>query len=177
MSEPVTRPGEIPVLSVRARTLPEAWERAVVATWRQGAALRTQYDRPEDPPSRDATVVIEVAEPLGEPRYHRSFPAGLEELEIYVQEVVWGVHDSWIRPDEQSDGSPIVEGSPADDAGLQSGDIITAVNGLAIDRTNPLDLQVLRFAPGTEVTLSVLRGEETIDLPTTLGTRPADLNG
>ena len=101
MSEPVTRPGEIPVLSVRARTLPEAWERAVVATWRQGAALRTQYDRPEDPPSRDATVVIEVAEPLGEPRYHRSFPAGLEELEIYVQEVVWGVHDSWIRPDEQ----------------------------------------------------------------------------
>jgi len=89
------------VLTVRGRTLPEAWEQAVVETWRQGAALRTQYDKPEDPPSRDATMVIEVAEPLGEPRLHRSFPAGLEELEIYVQEVVWGVHDSWIRPEEK----------------------------------------------------------------------------
>ena len=94
------QPGEIPVLHVRARTLPEAWERAVAETWRAGAAVRTQYDKPGDPPSRDATVIIEVAEPLGEPRLHRSFPAGLEELEIYVQEVVWGVHDSWIRPDE-----------------------------------------------------------------------------
>ena len=91
---------DIPVLHVRARTLPEAWERAVVETWQHGAAIHTQYDKPDDPPSRDATVVIEVAEPLGEPRLHRSFPAGLEELEIYVQEVVWGVHDSWIRPDE-----------------------------------------------------------------------------
>jgi thymidylate synthase len=91
----------IPVLTVRARTLPEAWEQAVVETWRRGAPMRTQYDKPGDPPSRDATVVIEVAEPLGEPRLHRSFPAGLEELEIYVQEVVWGVHDSWIRPDEK----------------------------------------------------------------------------
>ena len=95
------RASEIPLLSVQGRTLPEAWERAVVATWREGAAVRTQYDKPGDPPSRDATVAIEVAEPLGEPRLHRSFPAGLEELEIYVQEVVWGVHDSWIRPDEQ----------------------------------------------------------------------------
>jgi S1-C subfamily serine protease len=84
---------------------------------------------------------------------------------------------AWIRPDERSDENPVVEGSPAADAGLQTGDIITAVNGLAIDRANPLDLQVLRFAPGTEVTLSVLRDGETIDLATILGTRPADLNG
>ncbi len=103
MSEPKTQRrsgGGIPLLSVRGRTLPEAWERAVVETWRRGAAIRTQYDKPGDPPSRDATMVVEVAEPLGEPRFHRSFPAGLEELEIYIQEVVWGVHDSWIRPDE-----------------------------------------------------------------------------
>jgi len=99
-SEAGTGHGEVPLLSVRGRTLAEAWERAVVETWRRGAPLRTQYDKAGDPPSRDATVVIEVAEPLGEPRLHRSFPAGLEELEIYVQEVVWGVHDSWIRPDD-----------------------------------------------------------------------------
>ncbi len=46
------------------------------------------------------------------------------------------------------DEDPVVAGSPADEAGLQAGDIITAVDGLAVDRSNPLDLQVLRFAPG-----------------------------
>jgi thymidylate synthase len=91
---------DIPVLHVRRRTLPEAWEHAVLNTWQHGTAVPTQYDKPGDPPSRDATVVIEINEPLGEPRLHRSFPAGLEELEIYVQEVVWGVHDAWIRPDQ-----------------------------------------------------------------------------
>ncbi len=70
---------------------------------------------------------------------------------------------------------PIVEGSPADEAGLQPGDIITAVEGLAVDRSNPLDLQVLRFAPGDEITLDVLRDGEALELQATLGERPADL--
>ncbi|MFV2064729.1 MAG: S1C family serine protease, partial [Chloroflexota bacterium] len=47
---------------------------------------------------------------------------------------------AWIRPDLASDENPVVEGSPADEAGLQAGEIITAVDGLSIDRTNPLDL-------------------------------------
>ncbi len=72
--------------------------------------------------------------------------------------------------------SPIVAGSPADDAGLEPGDIITAVDGILIDRDNPLDLQVLRFAPGDEIVLQILRGGESLDLPTTLGSRPADLS-
>ena len=75
------------------------------------------------------------------------------------------------------DESPIVEGSPADNAGLQAGDIITAIDGLPIDGDNPLDLQVLRFAAGEEITLAVLRDGESIELPTTLGTRPSDLAG
>lgn len=69
----------------------------------------------------------------------------------------------------------VVAGSPADEAGLQAGDIITAVDGLAVDRSNPLDLQVLRYAPGDAVTLDVLRDGESLQLEATLGTRPADL--
>jgi 2-alkenal reductase len=83
---------------------------------------------------------------------------------------------AWINGDS-GDESPIVTGSPADDAGLQAGDIITAVDGILVDGDNPLDLQVLRFAPGDEVTRAVLRNGESLELPTTLGTRPADLNG
>jgi serine protease Do len=72
-------------------------------------------------------------------------------------------------------GDVVVSGSPADEAGLQAGDIITAVDGLAVDRDNPLDLQVLRFAPGDLVTLDVLRDGENLQLQATLGERPADL--
>lgn len=81
---------------------------------------------------------------------------------------------AWVKGADDGE-SAIVEDSPAADAGLQDGDIITAVDGLAVDRDNPLDLQVLRYAPGDEVTLDVLRDGDTVQLPITLGTRPADL--
>ncbi len=81
---------------------------------------------------------------------------------------------AWVKGQDGGD-SPIVEDSPAAEAGLQDGDIITAVDSLAVDRDNPLDLQVLRYAPGDALTLDVLRDGETIQLPLTLGTRPADL--
>ena len=92
--------GNIPTLSVTGRTLPEAWEKAVLACWREGAAIRTEYDKPGDPPSRDCTMMWTVEEPFAEPRIHRAFPGGLEDLEIYRQEVVDGVHDHWIAPEE-----------------------------------------------------------------------------
>ena len=92
--------GHIPVLSVKARTLPQAWERAVLRCWEKGVAVRTEYDRPGDPPSRDCTMMIAVTAPLAEPRIHRAFPGSLEDLEIYRQEVVNGVHDHWIAPQD-----------------------------------------------------------------------------
>jgi len=41
-----------------------------------------------------------IDEPFLEPRIHRAFPGSLEDLEIYRQEVVSGVHDHWINPKE-----------------------------------------------------------------------------
>jgi S1-C subfamily serine protease len=81
---------------------------------------------------------------------------------------------AWVKGEDGGE-SPVVADSPAAEAGLQDGDIITAVDGLAVDRANPLDLQVLRYAPGDQLTLDVLRDGETVQLPVTLGTRPADL--
>ena len=83
---------------------------------------------------------------------------------------------AWIGGGDPSQDA-VVADSPAAQAGLQAGDIITAVDGLAVDRSNPLDLQVLRFAPGDQVTLDVLRDGQDLSLTATLGTRPADLNG
>ncbi len=90
--------GDVPALSITAHCLPEAWEKAVLAVWDNGLAVKTQYDKPDDPPSRDATVMITVANPFNEPRIHKNFPGGPEELEAYRQEVVAGIHDHWIDP-------------------------------------------------------------------------------
>jgi len=90
----------IPVLKVEGKTLPEAWEKAVLATWSEGLDIKTEYDKPGDPPSKDCTMVMVVDEPMAEPRIHRAFPGGLEDLEVYRQEVVDGIHDHWIKPEE-----------------------------------------------------------------------------
>jgi thymidylate synthase len=92
--------GDIPVLTARGRTLPEAWEKSVLAVWEQGVRLATEYDRPGDPPSLDATMTLVVESPFQEPRIHRAFPGAVEDLEKYRLEVVEGVHDHWIRPEE-----------------------------------------------------------------------------
>jgi len=91
---------EIPVIRVEGRTLPEAWEKSVIETWNKGMDIQTDYDKKDDPPSKDCTMIMVVNEPLAEPRIHRAFPGSLEDLEIYRQEVVLGIHDHWIKPDE-----------------------------------------------------------------------------
>jgi len=90
--------GEIPTLSISALCLPEAWEKAVIAVWDEGTDIKTQYDKPTDKPSKDATVMVTVTEPFAEPRIHKNFPGGPAELESYRQEVIGGIHDHWIDP-------------------------------------------------------------------------------
>ncbi|MDD5326768.1 MAG: thymidylate synthase [Phycisphaerae bacterium] len=95
---PVLTEGFIPVISVTADCLPQAWEKAVLGVWDNGLEVKTQYDKPEDPLSKDATAVITVTSPFAEPRIHKNFPGGPAELEAYRQEVVSGIHDHWIDP-------------------------------------------------------------------------------
>jgi thymidylate synthase len=91
-------PGNIPTLLIHAECLPEAWEKAVLTVWDEGLEIKTQYDKPEDPPSKDATVIVTINAPFSEPRIHKNFPGGPVELEVYRQEVVEGIHDHWIDP-------------------------------------------------------------------------------
>jgi thymidylate synthase len=94
----VTSTADIPVIVITADCLPQAWEKAVLAVWDNGLKIKTQYDKPQAPPSRDATVVITVTNPFAEPRIHKNFPSGPAELESYRLEVVSGIHDHWIDP-------------------------------------------------------------------------------
>ena len=66
-------------------------------------------------------------------------------------------------------------GTPAAQAGIKDGDIITSVDGKVIDDGHPLDATLAQFSPGRPVDVEILRNGETITLDVTLGTRPANL--
>ncbi len=53
--------------------------------------------------------------------------------------------------------SDVPEGSPAAQAGIQRGDVITEMNGEKIEDSNQLKLRVSMTAPGTTVTFKLLR--------------------
>jgi len=67
----------------------------------------------------------------------------------------------------------VVQGSPADKAGLQPGDIITKVNGTAIDQSNSLLSLLDNHQVGDQVSLTVMRGSKTMTIHVTLGTAPS----
>jgi putative serine protease PepD len=68
---------------------------------------------------------------------------------------------------------PIAAGSPAAKAGLQAGDIITAVNGTHVGSVNQFVATVANYAPGDTVTLSVNRSGQAKTIKLTLGAQPA----
>ncbi len=86
----------IPVLTVAGRTLAEAYERALIELHANGTRFHTQYDKPDDPLSIDATMSITVEEPLADPMIHKAFPGGFADLREYVYELE-GLKDSWIK--------------------------------------------------------------------------------
>lgn len=86
----------IPVLHVEARSLAEAYERALLRLYREGLPMATQYDKPGDPKSLDATMNITVREPWSDPMIHKAFPGGIEDLREYVMEVM-GAKDHWVK--------------------------------------------------------------------------------
>jgi len=89
-------PKNIPVLNVSGKTLAEAYEKALIALYQNGVGFKTQYDKPGDPLSIDATMNITVLEPFTDPMIHRAFPGGIDNLREYVMELS-GAKDHWIK--------------------------------------------------------------------------------
>lgn len=68
----------------------------------------------------------------------------------------------------------VIPGGPAAEAGIETGDIILAIAGQRIDAENSLTEVLFRHEPGETVTVTVQRGDETLDVEMTLGERPAE---
>ena len=70
----------------------------------------------------------------------------------------------------------LTAGGGAQNAGVQVGDIVTAVDGQPITSMNDLILMIRRHAPGETATLTVLRGGKTVQLKVKVGDRPAGIS-
>ncbi len=95
-----------------------------------------------------------------------------------------------MKLDEKQQGVLVVEiasGSPAEDAGLKGstetitiagqeikigGDVITAVNDVAIDGISSLRKELANYKPGDQVTLIILRDGKELKVDVTLAERP-----
>jgi len=62
----------------------------------------------------------------------------------------------------------VPSGSPADKAGIKSGDVITSVDGQDVKTSNELPRIIASHAPGTRVHLGVLRDKHAQDVDVTL---------
>jgi serine protease Do len=63
----------------------------------------------------------------------------------------------------------VYPGSPAEQSGMQGGDVIIEFEGSPVKNFSDLSAAVEKTEPGDEVTLKVKRGEETVELKMTIG--------
>ena len=68
--------------------------------------------------------------------------------------------------------SDVAGNSPAEKAGLQHGDVITTLNGKKVEGPRELRLMIGALAPGTKVTLKILRNGQEKELQAELGELP-----
>jgi S1-C subfamily serine protease len=77
---------------------------------------------------------------------------------MYGLPVEWGVYVSQVQAN-----------SPAEAAGIRSGDIITHINDVLLDDQHPYMNALFDYKPGDSVTLTVSRGSQTLLLKVKLG--------
>lgn len=63
----------------------------------------------------------------------------------------------------------VSSGGPASKAGLQRGDIITKIGDVALDETHSYVNTLFTFQPGDQVTLTLMRGKNEMQVQVTLG--------
>lgn len=79
---------------------------------------------------------------------------------------------AYIPKSEDYGQDTVIDGSPAEKAGLQEGDVITEVDGEAIDENTSLSSLLGRQVPGDKVELTINRDGKTQKITVTLGTAP-----
>jgi len=122
-----------------------------------------------DDGTADLKVELERYSPMdglglgGVPRLAPARPKGSGYLGAYVEETKDGIKVMDVRP-----------ASPADEAGLQVGDVILAVNDRKVASRDELLQRLWQRKPGQRVRLSLKRDGQDLDIEATLGRNPDD---
>jgi serine protease Do len=77
-------------------------------------------------------------------------------------------------PSGSAQVTQVESGTPADEAGLREGDIITQIDGQQLSDFNQLRTIIGNKQPGDAVQLTIVREDEERTIDVTLGTRPSD---
>ncbi|PYS82780.1 MAG: protease Do [Acidobacteria bacterium] len=100
------------------------------------------------------------------------------QLGVYVQAVTEDLAQSLgLKEARGVIVSSVQKGSAAERAGLRQGDVITAVNGNAVNDANELRNLVASTQPGSDVTLTIVRDGREQQLKVTLGELTENGNG
>jgi putative serine protease PepD len=81
-----------------------------------------------------------------------------------------------VSTEDADGGARIAEvkaGTPASEAGLRVGDVVTAIDADAVGDADELRAAIAGHEPGDRIELTVRRGGETQQIDVTLGTRPS----
>lgn len=97
-------------------------------------------------------------------------------LGIVIQEVTPDIGEA-IGVKEGILVAQVVEGGPADKAGLKVGDVIVALNGRSVEDLRDFQLSIMRTKPGTEVTLTVVRDGKKEEIKVKVGELPEKVSG
>jgi len=90
-----------------------------------------------------------------------------------VQHAYLGIQVGDAANDGGAQVSCVVSGSPADNAGMKAGDVITAVGSTQITSADDLTAAVNSYKPNDKVTMTVTRDGSSKTLSVTFGNRPS----
>ena len=137
---------------------------AVGRSWGTGSLQAARHGHDPAPSFSQPRLPDPAPFPSGRPylgvRYEPVTPALATQEGLTVEE------GAWVRRVEA--------GSPAEAAGLRPGDVLVAVDGVPIGRPHDLKTLVSARAPGEVVILTIVRGDQTLDVPATLASTGGD---
>ena len=96
-------------------------------------------------------------------------------LGVYIQDITPGMEDKFgVAPGQGVLVADVVKGSPAEEAGIQAGDVIVSVDDVPVGSTDELQTEIMYRSPGDVVQIGIVRDGESLTIPVTLGERPGE---
>ena len=96
-------------------------------------------------------------------------------LGVYIQDITKAMEETFdVNAGEGVLVSDTISESPAEQAGIKSGDVITMVNGEAVGSTDELIKTILMKPVGSIVTLDIVRDKAPMQVQVTLAEKPSE---